>query len=262
MQVHKPTMISNRRFHWCRTGKRSTHRAEPSRPPRLSPASQTCNMLPEAHHPNYHSHIQSLNVTSQLVRAELILIHYIQVQAGHQRIVGRLNMIHLLVEPTHQGPELFIRQFGHQRRGHICGMIIPTHISNFAGFVVLLDGTFDIVISTFYGERMAVAGGVRGRRTRRGGCVYDGTIVGTARGCGSTGCGLHVWLGARGVIGLMLGVIEVGIWDRTSILENIAWHRHAEGSIGGILTSYRCGMVWCGVVYYSIVDDIFIFNCI
>ena len=150
-------------------------------------------------------------------------------------------MIHLLIEPTHQRPELFIRQLSHQGRGHICRMIIPTHISNFAGFVVLLDGTFDIVISTFYGERMAVAGGVRGRRTRRGGSVYDGAIVGTARGGGGTGCGLHVWLGARGVIGVMLVVIEVGIRDRTSILENIAWHRHAEGGIGEC--SRRMGVV-------------------
>ena len=45
-------------------------------------------------------------------------------------------------------------------------MIVPTHIPNLAGFMVLLDGTFDIVISTFYGERVAVAGGVRRRRTR------------------------------------------------------------------------------------------------
>lgn len=33
------------------------------------------------------------------------------------------------------------------------------------------------------------------------------------------------------MIGLVLGVLEVGVWDRTSILENIPWHRHGEGDM-------------------------------
>ena len=33
------------------------------------------------------------------------------------------------------------------------------------------------------------------------------------------------------MIGLVLGVLEVGVWNRTSILENITWHRHAEGDM-------------------------------
>lgn len=33
------------------------------------------------------------------------------------------------------------------------------------------------------------------------------------------------------MIGLVLGVLEVGVWDRTSILENITWHRHGEGDM-------------------------------
>ena len=33
------------------------------------------------------------------------------------------------------------------------------------------------------------------------------------------------------MIGLVLGVREVGVWDWTSILENITWHRHGEGDM-------------------------------
>lgn len=33
------------------------------------------------------------------------------------------------------------------------------------------------------------------------------------------------------MIGLVLGVFEVGVWDGTSILEDIAWHRHGQRDI-------------------------------
>ena len=72
-------------------------------------------MFGKPHHPNNHSHIQPLNITPQLVRTELILVHNVQIQAAQQRIVRRFNMIHLLIEPTHQGPKLLIRQLRYQR---------------------------------------------------------------------------------------------------------------------------------------------------
>lgn len=33
------------------------------------------------------------------------------------------------------------------------------------------------------------------------------------------------------MIGLMLGVLEVGVWDGTSILEDVTWHGHGEGDM-------------------------------
>ncbi len=35
------------------------------------------------------------------------------------------------------------------------------------------------------------------------------------------------------MIGLMLGVLEIRVWDGASIFEDIAWHWHGEGEDEG-----------------------------
>ena len=47
------------------------------------------------------------------------------------------------------------------------------------------------------------------------------------------------------MIGLVLGVLEVAVWDRTSILENIPWHRHGEGDMVTVMGGVGGG--WTGI---------------
>ncbi len=81
---------------------------------------------------------------------------------------------------------------------------------------------------------MAIAGGIRRRRSRSRGVHDRGDAVAVRRDIGGgsarTRYGLHHGRGAWLLVGRMSRILEVGVWDRSSILENVPWHRHIGGS--------------------------------
>ena len=94
----------------------------------------------------HNGHVKTLDVGSQLIRGELLLVCYIQIQSTWGRCFDLFHMVHLLepinqpslqnFEPTHfveatdEKPQVLIGQASDQRCRHMLFRFIPAQIDD------------------------------------------------------------------------------------------------------------------------------------
>lgn len=93
-----------------------------------------------------NSHVQALDIGSQLVWGELLFVCDVEIEVSRYGTGYLFHVVHLLVETPNQEPQLLVIEPTDQRVGHAILLLVPAQVGNIFVVVVHLRGPFLLVV--------------------------------------------------------------------------------------------------------------------